>query len=58
MASMVANPVGLTTIGETWTRSDSKNHMILAQIDEWFHAAVAGIHPGGGVTAVTASCFS
>ncbi|KAI9155571.1 bacterial alpha-L-rhamnosidase-domain-containing protein [Paramyrothecium foliicola] len=39
----VANPDGFTTIGERWTRSDSKNHMILAQIDEWFHASVAGI---------------
>ncbi|KAM0607874.1 hypothetical protein ACHAP1_003267 [Verticillium nonalfalfae] len=37
------NPDGFTTIGERWTRSDSKNHMILAQIDEWFHAGVAGI---------------
>ncbi|KAM9883199.1 alpha-l-rhamnosidase [Verticillium dahliae] len=25
---------------------DSKNHMILAQIDEWFHAGVAGIQAG------------
>ncbi|KAH6700895.1 alpha-L-rhamnosidase [Verticillium dahliae] len=31
---------------DRWTRSDSKNHMILAQIDEWFHAGVAGIQAG------------
>ena len=32
-----ANPGGMTTIGERWNRGDSKNHMILAQIEEWFH---------------------
>jgi alpha-L-rhamnosidase len=42
-----ANPGGMTTIGETWTRSASKNHMILAQIDEWFHTSLAGIRPSG-----------
>ncbi|KAG7130182.1 Alpha-L-rhamnosidase like protein [Verticillium longisporum] len=46
MAPTAENPDGLTTIGERWTRSDSKNHMILAQIDEWFHAGVAGIQAG------------
>ncbi|KAB8205771.1 bacterial alpha-L-rhamnosidase-domain-containing protein [Aspergillus parasiticus] len=45
MAPTVANPDGFTTIGERWDRSDSKNHMILAQIDEWFHAGVVGIQP-------------
>ncbi|CRK26609.1 hypothetical protein BN1723_013855 [Verticillium longisporum] len=46
MAPTTENPDGFTTIGERWTRSDSKNHMILAQIDEWFHAGVAGIQAG------------
>jgi alpha-L-rhamnosidase len=45
MAPTEANPQGFTTIGEEWDREASKNHMILAQIDEWFHAAVAGIRP-------------
>jgi alpha-L-rhamnosidase len=36
----------MTTIGERWNRGDSKNHMILAQIEEWFHAGVAGIRAG------------
>jgi alpha-L-rhamnosidase len=45
MAPTPANPGGFTTIGENWSRSSSKNHMILAQIDEWFHAGVAGIRP-------------
>ncbi|KAH6638505.1 putative alpha-L-rhamnosidase [Boeremia exigua] len=45
MASTVANPQGFTTMGERWDRNDSKNHMILAQIDEWLHASVAGIRP-------------
>lgn len=43
MASTPANPGGMTTIGERWNRGDSKNHMILAQIEEWFHAGIAGI---------------
>ncbi|MGN9908833.1 family 78 glycoside hydrolase catalytic domain [Phytohabitans sp. LJ34] len=43
MQSTVANPGGMTTIGERWTRGDSKNHMILAQIEEWFHSGIAGI---------------
>ncbi|KAK0614477.1 bacterial alpha-L-rhamnosidase-domain-containing protein [Immersiella caudata] len=45
MAPTSANPGGFTTVGETWRRSESKNHMILAQIDEWFHAGVAGLRP-------------
>jgi alpha-L-rhamnosidase len=43
MESTPAHPGGMTTIGEHWTRSDSKNHMILAQIEEWFHTGLAGI---------------
>lgn len=45
MAPTPANPQGFTTIGERWNGRDSKNHMILAQIDEWFHAGIAGIQP-------------
>ncbi|GAA1656064.1 alpha-L-rhamnosidase [Actinoplanes couchii] len=51
MASTVANPGGMTTIGERWNRGDSKNHMILAQIEEWFHAGLAGIRAADGTTA-------
>lgn len=40
-----ANPDGYTTVGEQWNRGGSKNHMILAQIDEWFHAGIVGIRP-------------
>ncbi|RSM56863.1 alpha-galactosidase [Actinoplanes sp. ATCC 53533] len=47
MASTPANPGGMTTVGERWNRGDSKNHMILAQIEEWFHAGVAGIASSG-----------
>jgi alpha-L-rhamnosidase len=36
----------MTTIGENWGRGASKNHMILAQIDEWFLAGLGGIRPG------------
>ncbi len=46
-----ANPDGMTTMGERWTRGDSKNHMILAQIEEWFHTGLAGIRMAGGSTA-------
>ena len=46
-----ANPDGFTTIGEQWNRGDSKNHMILAQIEEWFHEGLAGIRAAGGSTA-------
>ncbi|MEO6082305.1 MAG: family 78 glycoside hydrolase catalytic domain [Umezawaea sp.] len=42
-----ANPNGMTTIGERWNRGDSKNHMILAQIEEWFHKGLAGIRVDG-----------
>ncbi|MEV0621980.1 family 78 glycoside hydrolase catalytic domain [Nonomuraea sp. NPDC050404] len=45
MAPTPANPGGMTTIGERWNRGDSKNHMILAQIEEWFHTGLAGIRP-------------
>jgi alpha-L-rhamnosidase len=48
MESTVANPGGMTTMGERWTRGDSKNHMILAQIEEWFHTGLAGIRAGDG----------
>jgi alpha-L-rhamnosidase len=48
MASTTANPNGMTTMGERWNRRDSKNHMILAQIEEWFHSGLAGIRPGAG----------
>ncbi|HEX6685031.1 MAG TPA: family 78 glycoside hydrolase catalytic domain [Candidatus Limnocylindrales bacterium] len=51
MESTVANPGGMTTMGERWNRRDSKNHMILAQIQEWFHAGLAGIGPAGGALA-------
>ncbi|MEU5877873.1 family 78 glycoside hydrolase catalytic domain [Spirillospora sp. NPDC047279] len=51
MESTPANPGGMTTIGERWTRGDSKNHMILAQIQEWFHAGIAGIRTAPGAIA-------
>ncbi|MEV6304848.1 family 78 glycoside hydrolase catalytic domain [Actinoplanes sp. NPDC051861] len=51
MESTVANPGGMTTMGERWTRGDSKNHMILAQIEEWFHAGLAGIRAADGTLA-------
>lgn len=51
MAPTVANPGGMTTMGERWNRGDSKNHMILAQIEEWFHAGLAGIRAADGTTA-------
>jgi alpha-L-rhamnosidase len=51
MASTPANPEGLTTLPERWTMGDSKNHMILAQIEEWFHAGLAGIRPAPGTVA-------
>jgi alpha-L-rhamnosidase len=46
MAATPANPGGMTTMGERWNRGDSKNHMILAQIEEWFQAGLGGIRPG------------
>jgi alpha-L-rhamnosidase len=51
MESTVANPGGMTTMGERWTRGDSKNHMILAQIEEWFHTGLVGIREADGSTA-------
>ena len=45
------NPGGFTTIGERWTRGSSKNHMILAQIEEWFQSGVAGIRSAPGAVA-------
>ena len=45
MAPTPANPQGFTTVGERWDRRSSKNHMILAQIEEWLHASIAGIQP-------------
>jgi alpha-L-rhamnosidase len=48
MESTAANPGGFTTVGERWTRESSKNHMILAQIEEWFHEGLAGIRQAEG----------
>ncbi|KAH6839715.1 hypothetical protein AA0118_g11805 [Alternaria tenuissima] len=50
LASTTDNPQGLSTMPERWTREDSKNHMILAQIEEWLHAGIAGIQPGALTT--------
>ena len=43
MLPTTAHPEGLTTHPERWTLGDSQNHMILLQIEEWFHTGVAGI---------------
>ncbi|MEV0714836.1 family 78 glycoside hydrolase catalytic domain [Asanoa sp. NPDC050611] len=51
MASTPQNPGGFTTIGERWDRGSSKNHMILAQIEEWFQSGVAGIRSAPGAVA-------
>ncbi|WP_278236086.1 family 78 glycoside hydrolase catalytic domain [Isoptericola sp. AK164] len=48
MESTTANPDGFTTIGERWTRGSSKNHMILAQIVEWFQTGLVGIDRADG----------
>jgi alpha-L-rhamnosidase len=48
MAPTTANPEGLTTIPENWDFGSSKNHMILLQIEEWFHGALAGIRQTPG----------
>ena len=48
MAPTTENPDGLTTIPERWTIRDSKNHMILLQIDEWFTSGLAGIRQASG----------
>jgi alpha-L-rhamnosidase len=51
MAPTTANPNGMTTMGERWNLGDSKNHMILAQIEEWFHTGLAGIRASAGTVA-------
>jgi alpha-L-rhamnosidase len=51
MAPTTENPNGLTTIPERWTIRDSKNHMILLQIEEWFHSGLAGIKQAPGSVA-------
>ncbi|MCF1596560.1 alpha-L-rhamnosidase [Streptomyces muensis] len=48
MAPTTANPGGLTTIPEKWDIGASKNHMILLQIEEWFHSGLAGIRQAPG----------
>ncbi|MEU9954824.1 family 78 glycoside hydrolase catalytic domain [Streptomyces sp. NPDC050982] len=48
MAPTTANPDGLTTIPEQWDMGNSKNHMILLQIEEWFHSGLAGIRQERG----------
>jgi len=48
LAPTAAHPQGFTTIGERWTGTDSKNHMILAHIEEWFHESLAGIRQAEG----------
>ncbi|MFB8776982.1 family 78 glycoside hydrolase catalytic domain [Streptomyces broussonetiae] len=48
MAPTTANPGGLTTIPEHWNFTASKNHMILLQIEEWFHSGLAGIRQASG----------
>ncbi|WP_243723049.1 alpha-L-rhamnosidase C-terminal domain-containing protein [Actinomadura sp. 7K507] len=57
MESTPANPGGMTTIGERWTRGDSKNHMILAQIEEWFRTGIAGIRTAPGAIAYSKLIF-
>ncbi|MFD3918928.1 alpha-L-rhamnosidase N-terminal domain-containing protein [Streptomyces sp. NPDC058595] len=51
MAPTTANPGGLTTIPEQWDMGNSKNHVILLQIEEWFHGALAGIRQAPGSVA-------
>ncbi|WP_329039051.1 glycoside hydrolase family 78 protein [Streptomyces sp. NBC_01725] len=48
MAPTTANPEGLTTIPEQWDMGNSKNHVILLQIEEWFHSALVGIRQAPG----------
>ncbi|WP_328886034.1 family 78 glycoside hydrolase catalytic domain [Streptomyces sp. NBC_00316] len=48
MAPTTANPKGLTTLPEQWDMGNSKNHMILLQIEEWFHSGLAGIRQARG----------
>lgn len=45
------NPGGLTTVPEQWDMRNSLNHMILTQLDEWFHTALLGIAPEPGSVA-------
>jgi alpha-L-rhamnosidase len=45
-----SNPEGFTTVGEAWGRGSSRNHMILAQIEEWFHEGLVGIREAEGST--------
>jgi alpha-L-rhamnosidase len=51
MQPTAAHPEGLTTHPERWTLGDSQNHMILLQIEEWFHTGVAGIKQAPGSVA-------
>ena len=39
---------GLTSIPERWDCEKSLNHMILLQIEEWFHAGLGGIRRANG----------
>ncbi|MFD8078797.1 family 78 glycoside hydrolase catalytic domain [Streptomyces sp. NPDC059718] len=48
LAPTTANPQGLTTHPEQWDMGNSKNHMILLQIEEWFHSGLAGIRQARG----------
>ena len=41
-------PRGLTTVPEQWDMGNSKNHMILLQIEEWFHSGLVGIRQARG----------
>lgn len=50
LESTPTNPGGFTTFGEQWNRGASRNHMILAQIEEWFHEGLAGIREAEGST--------
>jgi alpha-L-rhamnosidase len=48
MAPTTANPHGLTTVPEQWDMGNSKNHMILLQIEEWIHSGLVGIRLAPG----------
>jgi alpha-L-rhamnosidase len=48
LAPTAANPAGLTTIPEQWDIQNSKNHMILLHVEEWFHSGLAGIRQPRG----------
>ncbi|GAA3358945.1 family 78 glycoside hydrolase catalytic domain [Saccharopolyspora gregorii] len=45
-----ANPGGLSTVPEQWDLRNSLNHMILTQLDEWFHTGLAGLDQAPGST--------